>query len=358
MIKKNLKKLNFNRFYKPIPLVKIPNFKNTILEIQNKQNENMKYFNFLNDENYTKYEKYLKELKSRSKTIKKTKKISPNIYYEYRQYFKSNNFSNVDTSASARKNDKLKTSYFLLNSNKERAKKSRNATFFINPSLNNYSLNTFYKSNELSEEKKNDKILKLLNEDEKNNFNKFNTINYNEEINDNHKRKKDFYKMIKERHLNLKKIGNFSVDFTNTIFNKCNVLKDKCIKFETNINNKPKFKFVSEKEIQNIHTKKDLGFKGKIKKNNGYLNIRVLKEAKAIATLDSDLAFNANKVIKDALNKQNKNKKIIEEFKIEEENFKKQQKIQKELMKKTEEIMNDTINRKNDCIKSIIKFYE
>ena len=358
MIKKNLKKLNFNRFYKPVPLLKIPNFKNTILDIQNKQNENMKYFNFLNDENYTKYEKYLKELKGRSKTIKKTKKIFPNIYYEYRQYFKSNNFSTVDTSASARKNDKLKTSYFLLNSNKERPKRTRNVTFYINPSLNNYSLNTFYKSSEMSEEKKNEKILKLLDEDDKNNVNKFNTINYNEEINENNKRKKNFYKMIKERRLNLKKIGNFSVDFTNTIFNKCNVLKDTCIKFETKINNKPKFKFVSEKEIQNMNTKKDLGFKGKIKKNNNYINIKVLKEAKAIANLDSDLAFNANKVIKDALNKQNKKKKIIEELKIEEENFKKQQKIQQELMKKTEEIMNDSIIRKNDCIKSINKFYE
>ena len=107
-----------------------------------------------------------------------------------------------------------------------------------------------------------------------------------------------------------------------------------------------------------MNTKKDLGFKGKIKKNNGYLNIRVLKEAKAIATLDSDLAFNANKVIKDALNKKKKKKKIIEELKIEEENFKKQQKIQQELMKKTEEIMNDSIKKKNDCIKSINKFYE
>ena len=61
----------------------------------------------------------------------------------------------------------------------------------------------------MSEEKKNEKILKLLDEDDKNNVNKFNTINYNEEINENNKRKKTFYKMIKERRLNLKKIGNF-----------------------------------------------------------------------------------------------------------------------------------------------------
>ena len=107
-----------------------------------------------------------------------------------------------------------------------------------------------------------------------------------------------------------------------------------------------------------MNTKKDLGFKGKIKKNNNYINIKFLKEAKTITNLDSDLAFNANKVIKDALNKQNKKKKIIEELKIEEENFKKQQKIQQELMKKTEEIINDSIIRKKDCIKSINKFYE
>ena len=58
------------------------------------------------------------------------------------------------------------------------------------------------------------------------------------------------------------------------------------------------------------------------------------------------------------LNKKNKNKKIIEEIKVSEKNFKKQQKVQKELMKKTQEIMNESIIRKNDCIKSIIKFYE
>lgn len=357
MIKKNLKKINFRRFYKPVPLLKIPNFKNKIFDIQNKQNENMKFFNNLNDENYTKYEKYLEAIKHRSKTIKKTKKFFPNIYSEFRHYFKSNNFSTVDTSASARKNDKLKTSFFM-SSNKERNKKSRNVTLFINPSTYNYSLNTFYKIDEMSYENKNEKILTLLNEDEKNNYINHHTISYNDEHNDNKKQKKNFYQMIKERHLNLNKIGHFSVDFTNTIFNKCNLIKDKCKKFETKINNKPQFIFVSEKDIQNINTKKDLGFYGKIKKDNGFKNMRVLKEANAIATLDSDLAFNANKVIKDALNKKNKNKKIIEEIKVSEKNFKKQQKVQKELMKKTQEIMNESIIRKNDCIKSIIKFYE
>jgi hypothetical protein len=45
-------------------------------------------------------------------------------------------------------------------------------------------------------------------------------------------------------------------------------------------------------------------------KSNGLNALTVIQpfvtEAKTIANLDSDLAFNTNKVIKDALNKQNK----------------------------------------------------
>ena len=104
-----------------------------------------------------------------------------------------------------------------------------------------------------------------------------------------------------------------------------------------------------------LKTKKDLGFTGKIKKGNAFKNMRIFKETKAIGTLNSDLAFSANKVIKKALNK---NTDKFEDIKMEEKNFIQQQKIQKDLMKKTEEIINESIFRKNECIKSINKFYE
>jgi hypothetical protein len=381
MMKKNLKKLNFRRFYKQVPLLKIPKFNYRIIDLQKKEDENMKLFNNLNDENYTKYEKYLENLRKNTKSKKKTKKLFPNIYSEYRHYFKSTNFSTIDTSASARKDNKIKTSIMNINSDNGRTKKSRNVTLFINPYLNNNNyynslnslntLNTIYKTDETSLDNNNnisnsnnkkEKILKLLDDNEINNYNNtYNTINHNYNDDDDYNKenkipkKKLFYQLKKQRLLNLKKIDHFSVDFTNKIFNGCNQLKTDCQNFKTKINNKPKFIFVTEKDINNIKTKKDLGFTGKIKKGNAFKNMRIFKETKAIGTLNSDLAFSANKVIKKALNK---NTDKFEDIKMEEKNFIQQQKIQKDLMKKTEEIINESIFRKNECIKSINKFYE
>jgi peptidyl-tRNA hydrolase len=113
------------------------------------------------------------------------------------------------------------------------------------------------------------------------------------------------------------------------------------------INNKPKFKFVTENEIKNEVTKKDLELNKNKKEHNGFKNMRIFSETKAISKISYNLSYKANKFILNNLEKKKKNKYNIN-FKESTEDYKN---TRKKFFKKAFELLENSQIEKMKCMK-------
>jgi hypothetical protein len=113
------------------------------------------------------------------------------------------------------------------------------------------------------------------------------------------------------------------------------------------INNKPKFKFVTQKEIKNEVTKNDLDLnKTKNRERNGFKNMKIFNEIKAISKISYNLSYRANKFILNNLEKKKKNKYNIN-FKESTEDYKN---TRKKFFKKAFELLENSQIEKKKCM--------
>ena len=87
------------------------------------------------------------------------------------------------------------------------------------------------------------------------------------------------------KHPNYSFNNSFNNYYKTTINNLCKKINNNCNKMNKEINNKPKFKFVTENEIKNEVTKKDLELNKNKKEHNGFKNMRIFSEIKAISKI-------------------------------------------------------------------------
>jgi hypothetical protein len=113
------------------------------------------------------------------------------------------------------------------------------------------------------------------------------------------------------------------------------------------IHNKPKFKFVTENEIKNEVTKKDLDANKFTKEHDGFKNMKIFNEIKAISKISYNLSLKANKFILKNLEKKKKNKFKLD-FKESTENYKN---TRKKFYKKALDILENSKIEKMKCMK-------
>jgi len=136
--------------------------------------------------------------------------------------------------------------------------------------------------------------------------------------------------------------------YKSTINNLCKTINKNCNKMNNEINNKPKFKFVTQNEIKNEVTKNDLGVnKYKKKEQNGFKNMKIFNEIKAISKISYNLSYRANKFILSNLEKKKKNKYNFN-FKESTENYKN---TRKKFFKKAFELLENSQIEKMKCMK-------
>ena len=202
----------------------------------------------------------------------------------------------------------------------------------------------------INKEEKNDNIftniLKLTEDNSRNERNKLKKF----------RKSKDLYSTIKEENEENKKLFLKTVRYKNNISELCDKINNTCTDFNTTLNGRPKFRFVSQKEIQDSVTKKDLDVNSMRKpKVNAFQNMQLFREVNTLSALIYGLAYNGNNVIKEYLNKRNKkdnnyftNSKSL--------NYEEVNKKRKEMFKKAKEIVRISQYCKDQCIKNIDKY--
>ena len=135
--------------------------------------------------------------------------------------------------------------------------------------------------------------------------------------------------------------------YKSTINNLCKTINKNCNKMNNEINNKPKFKFVTQKEIKNEVTKNDLDLnKTKNRERNGFKNMKIFNEIKAISKISYNLSYRANKFILNNLEKKKKNKYNFN-FKESTEDYKN---TRKKFFKKAFELLENSQIEKKKCM--------
>ena len=354
-------KINYKFLLKNVPTYKIGNFNRKIKNINEKENLNMKILNECNDNLYRDYENYLnekeKELeeneeKEKLKLKKKKTKINNSNYI-----FPKLNINNIDNNNNDNNNENKKTNYKSNSSRKNNIKnkiknKINEKNIFHNPLDNNkYSIYSNYKKPYL-------KLLETENNLARNNQTDSNLIN-STTINSNHKKKKknslklSLLEFIENDKINQENFYKTNNNYFNKINNLCNNINNECSNNFNKIKNRPKFHFVSENEIKSNINKAALGVKpGNNDAINAFQNMRIFREIKAMTKISYDLSFNANKLIKKLLIKDNnkKTKVFINENQIEKSKEKRSK-----MFNLAFNILNKSEGLTKDCIKTVNK---
>ena len=321
--------MKYTYMLKPLRMMEMPNLSYSLKRMGTDTNN---YINQLNNANdidnlQARYNKYLeneyKKAEEERKLIQK-KKSQSNFQYS----------RSLKYQIPLRLNKNNEGNCFNLKKKK----------IFPNISTNNNN------EKNINKEEKNDNIftniLKLTEDNSRNERNKLKKF----------RKSKDLYSTIKEENEENKKLFLKTVRYKNNISELCDKINNTCTDFNTTLNGRPKFRFVSQKEIQDSVTKKDLDVNTMKKPNvNAFQNMQLFREVNTLSALSYGLAYNGNNVIKEYLNKRNKkdnnyftNSKSL--------NYEEVNKKRKEMFKKAKEIVRISQYCKDQCIKNIDKY--
>ena len=321
--------MKYTYMLKPLRMMEMPNLSYSLKRMGTDTNN---YINQLNNANdidnlQARYNKYLeneyKKAEEERKLIKK-KKSQSNFQYS----------RSLKYQIPLRLNKNNEGNCFNLKKKK----------IYPNISTNNNN------EKNINKEEKNDNIftniLKLTEDNSRNERNKLKKF----------RKSKDLYSTIKEENEENKKLFLKTVRYKNNISELCDKINNTCTDFNTTLNGRPKFRFVSQKEIQDSVTKKDLDVNSMRKpKVNAFQNMQLFREVNTLSALSYGLAYNGNNVIKEYLNKRNKkdnnyftNSKSL--------NYEEVNKKRKEMFKKAKEIVRISQYCKDQCIKNIDKY--
>ena len=312
---------------KPLPIMEIPNLANSMKKMGIDTKDNLDILNNANDEDnlQARYQKYL-ETEFRKQNERRKQRIKTRIPTINSQYNRKHEYS---------KSLKLGKEQIIL----DQIKKKKNIPLL--------SINL----NSDNEEQENEKE---INE----NINLNEILNYtkrNDDKNKSHsyRKSKDLYSTMREENEEMKKLCMKTTKYKNNISDLCDKINSTCSHFNSKIHTRPKFRFVTEREIQDSLTKKDLDIHSTRRpKVNAFKNMQLFREVKALTSLSYGLAFDGNKVIKEYLNKNKKKNNYV----IDEKYYNKFKETRKELFKTAREIVRSSQYSKKQCIKKIDKY--
>ncbi len=307
---------------KPLPIMEMPNLSYSLKKMGTDTNDYINQLNNANDEDnlQARYKKYLeneyKKAEEERKLIKK--KLS---FYSQKSPISKNDIP-------LKLNKYNEGNLFGLKKKKVFPNISKN--YKSNSNINTEeNKNTFSNILILSDENENSRNQRKL------------------------RKNKDIYSSIKEENEEMKKLFLKTVRYKNNISEMCNEINNTCTNFNTTLHGRPKFRFVSEKEIQDSVTKKDLDVNSIKKPNvNAFQNMQLFREVNTLTALSYGLAYNGNNVIRDYLNKRNKK----DTYFSQSLNYEEVKKKRKELFKKAKEIVRVSQYCKDQCIKNIDKY--
>ena len=309
---------------KPLPIMEMPNLSYSLNRMGTDTNDYINQLNNANDEDnlQARYKKYLE---SEYKKAEEERKLIKKKLSSYSQYSRVSKY-----------NIPLK-----LNKNNE------GNLFGLKKKKVYPNISTNYKrERNINQEEKKDifsNILILSDENSRNRGNTFKKL----------RKSKDIYSSIKEENEENKKLFLKTVRYKNNISEMCDKINNTCSNFNTTLHGRPKFRFVSEKEIQDSVTKKDLDVNTMKKPNvNAFQNMQLFREVNTLTALSYGLAYNGNNVIREYLNKRNKKAKNF----TQPLNYEDVKKKRKELFKKAKEIVRVSQYCKDQCIKNIDKY--
>ena len=293
---------------KPLKLMEMPNLGKTMKKMDSDTSNYIYRLNNANDIDnlQARYEKYLEMEKKKEEERKKTRKMTKNpTIFSY--YSRSQNYLKT-----------LRSYNDLKLDNTENVK-----TIFKIKSNENYTL--FPNSTNNIIENKNEKELILNLSNTKNiessrNLKKKDTFEYK---NTQQRKSKDIYSSLREDNKNMRSLLFKTLKYKNDISNLCNQINNTCLNFNTTIHDRPKYKFITEREIQDSITKKDLDLNENRKpKVNAFKNMQLFREVNTLTALSYRLAVDGNKVIKDYLNNNKKKSKYGSGQKLMKASFK------------------------------------
>ena len=322
---KNVRKYVY--MIKPLPIMEMPNLANSMKKMGIYTTDNMDILNNANDEDnlQARYQKYLetelKKEKERRKQMIKSKIPTINSQYnrnhEYTRTLKLGNDQIIIDKFKKKKNLPL----LKINLNSDEEKENEKETNENNNNNSNENLRN-----------------------KKENESKFESHS--------HRKNNDLYSTMREENEEMKRLLLKTTKYKNNISELCDKINNTCSNFNNKIHTRPKFRFVTEKEIQDALTKKDLDIHSTRKpKVNAFKNMQLFREVKALTSLSYGLALDGNKVIKDYLNKNKKKKNYVID-----EKYNKFKETRKELFKTAREIVRISQYSKKKCIKTIDKY--
>ena len=306
--------------------MEMPNLANSMKKMGIDTTDYMDLLNNANDEDnlQARYQKYL-ETEFRKQNDRRKQRIKTRIPTINSQYNRKHEYS---------KSLKLGKEQIILDQIK---KKKSIPLLAININSDN-------------EEKENEKEINEI----KNTNENLNNLKRDDDKYKSHseRKNKDFYSTMREENEEMKRLCIKTTKYKNNISDLCDKINSTCSNFNSKIHTRPKFRFVTEREIQDSLTKKDLDIHSTRKpKVNAFKNMQLFREVKALTSLSYGLAFDGNKVIKEYLNKnKKKNNYVIDE------KYNKFKETRKELFKTAREIVRSSQYSKKQCIKKIDKY--
>ena len=309
---------------KPLPIMEMPNLSYSLNRMGTDTNDYINQLNNANDEDnlQARYKKYLE---SEYKKAEEERKLIKKKLSSYSQYSRVSKY-NIPIKLNKYNEGNL----FGLKKKK------------VYP---NISTNYKRERNINQEEKKDNfsNILILSDENSRNRDNRLKKL----------RKSRDIYSSIKEENEENKKLFLKTVRYKTNISEMCDKINNTCSNFNTTLHGRPKFRFVSEKEIQDSVTKKDLDVNTLKKPNvNAFQNMQLFREVNTLTALSYGLAYNGNNVIREYLNKRNKKANNF----TQPLNYEDVKKRRKELFKKAKEIVRVSQYCKDQCIKNIDKY--
>ena len=309
---------------KPLPIMEMPNLSYSLKKMGTDTNDYINQLNNANDEDnlQARYKKYLE---SEYKKAEEERKLIKKKLSSYSQYSRVSKY-NIPIKLNKYNEGNL----FGLKKKK------------VYP---NISTNYKRERNINQEEKKDNfsNILILSDENSRNRDNRLKKL----------RKSRDIYSSIKEENEENKKLFLKTVRYKTNISEMCDKINNTCSNFNTTLHGRPKFRFVSEKEIQDSVTKKDLDVNTMKKPNvNAFQNMQLFREVNTLTALSYGLAYNGNNVIREYLNKRNKKANNF----TQPLNYEDVKKRRKELFKKAKEIVRVSQYCKDQCIKNIDKY--
>ena len=318
---------------KPLPIMEMPNLASSLNKMGTDTSDYIFHLTNANDEDnlQARYQKYLENEFLKQEEEKKLRSKSNLPSYTSHNASNNNNSKKINTKLILLSKDKTN------NNNIIELKKIRDIKNKINESK--------------EEEKENILVEKGISE---NSRNKRKNDFFNTQI----KRKsQDIYSKIKEENKDMKNLFLKTVRYKNNISDLCDKINSTCSNFNVAINERPKFRFVTEKEIQDSITKKDLDVNSSKKpKVNAFKNMQLFREFNALTALSYNLAFDGNKVIKDYLNTRKKKDNSYFNYAFNSIDYDQINKTRKELFKTTREIVRISKFEKEQCIKNIDRY--